>query len=217
MTLNAVMMLSLSFVCTRDLDMGIVYPSKNVALRWEGALKARLRRVPLEKFLRARALTPAPAGISQDSDNLVRAAVLILEEGLERHFAQPDPQFALHQQASAALAACVVSVALAQEFSKPETWRTVALMSAAQSLSPFVGLNAAAFLAAAAARQFKKEISEGLSPLDWRIMKFAVEAVRGEDAMMTRAATSIAARIDAPSLSAAEWPAEGALGHKQLR
>ncbi len=42
------------------LIMGIVYPSKAVARRWDGALQARLRRAPLEKFLKARGIAPAP-------------------------------------------------------------------------------------------------------------------------------------------------------------
>jgi hypothetical protein len=182
----------------RNLTMGIVYPSKAVSVRWEGALQARLRRAPLEKFLKARGLTPATAGISQDSDNLVRASVLILEAGLELQLAQSEQRFAPPQQASLARAACLVSLALAEQFSKPETWRTVALISAAQSLSPLIGLNAAALLAAAAARRFKNEVSAGLSPMDWRLMKFASEAVQdGDDAVMARAAASIATRIDA--------------------
>ena len=52
--------------------MGIVFPSEAVARRWDGALEARLRRAPLEAFLRARAIVAAPAGVAQDSDAIWR-------------------------------------------------------------------------------------------------------------------------------------------------
>lgn len=62
--------------------MGVVFPSEAVARRWDGALQARLRRAPLETFLRARGTIVAPPGIAQNSDNLARAAVLMVEAGL---------------------------------------------------------------------------------------------------------------------------------------
>src|ERR1700722_18042503 len=77
--------------------MGIVYPSKAVARRWEGALQARLRRAPVECFLRARSILPAPTGVSQGSDNLVRATVFIVQAGLARYVADRERNLIDHR------------------------------------------------------------------------------------------------------------------------
>jgi hypothetical protein len=159
--------------------MGIVYPSKAVARRWNGALQARLRRAPLEAFLRARSVAPAPPGVSQDSDNLVRATVLIVGTGMSLYCADREEGVSFQQRPVVAHVACLVSLALAQQIAQPDAWRTVALVSTAQLLSPSIGLNAAAMASATAARQFHKVIAQGISPLDWRIMKSASDAVSG--------------------------------------
>jgi hypothetical protein len=70
-------------------------------------------------------------------------------------------------------------------------------------LSPWIGLNAAAIAAASSTRQFQKDVTKGISPLDWRIMKSARDAVSGTgpDALASAAAT-IAARLNAETPSA---------------
>jgi hypothetical protein len=183
--------------------MGILFPNEAVARRWDGALQARLRRAPLEAFLRTRSLVPAPPGVSQDSDNLTRATVLIVEAGFSHYFADREESLAWRQRPLVGHVACLVSHALAQQISEPDAWRIVALVSAARLLSPWIGLNAAAIAAATAARQFQKGIMKGISPLDWRIMKSACDAVGGNcsDAM-TRASATIATCLNAEGPSA---------------
>jgi hypothetical protein len=163
--------------------MGIVYPSKAVARRWNGALQARLRRAPLEAFLRARSVAPSASGVSQGSDDLVRATILIVEAGIAFNCADREEGVSFQQRPLVGHVSCLVSLALAQQFSQPDAWRTVALVSTAQLLSPSIGLNAAAIASATAARQFQEVIAQGISPLDWRIMKSASDAVCGSGAM----------------------------------
>lgn len=186
---------------TWELLMGIVYPNKAIARRWDGALQARLRRAPLEAFLRGGSLVPAPAGASRDTDNLVRATVLIVEAGLELYCRHREEGLASNQRAVVAHVACLVSLALAQQISQPDAWRIVAQVSATQLLSPSIGLNAAAMASATAGRQFQKVITKGISPLDWRIMKSASDAVSGTGTMLT-ASANIATRLHAEVPSA---------------
>ena len=183
--------------------MGVVYPGKKVARRWEGALQARLRRAPLERFLKGQGIVPAPRGISQDSDDLVRATVLIVEAALALHVVDHEKRLVFGQRAVVGHAACLVSRALAEQIAQPGAWRIVALVSTARLLSPWIGLNAAAIAAASSTRQFQKEVTKGISPLDWRIMKSAGDAVSGNglDAIANVAA-NIAALLNAETPSA---------------
>jgi hypothetical protein len=181
--------------------MGIVYPSKAVSARWDGALKARLRRAPLEMFLRGRSLVPAPAGASQDTDNLVRATVVIVEAGLSLYCVNKKEGLPSSQRPVVGHLASLVGLALAQQISESDAWRNVALVSTARLLAPWMGLNFAAPVAASAVRQFQQDIMNGASPSDWRIMNSAWEAVSGnDDAAIGNAALNIAARLNVPSL-----------------
>jgi len=184
--------------------MGILYPKEPVARRWDGALQARLRRAPLEAFLLGRSLVPAPAGASRDTDNLVRATVLIVEGGLELYCSHREEGLAFNQRPVVGHVACLVSLALAQQISEQGVWRNVALLSAARLLSPWIGLNAASVASASSARQFQKEIVKGVSPLDWRIMNSACEAVsfNGPSAL-AKASWNVAARLNAEAPLAA--------------
>jgi hypothetical protein len=177
--------------------MGIVFPSGAVARRWDGALQARLRRAPLEAFLRARSLVPAPAGVAQDSDNLVRATVWIVEAGLSHYFADCVEGLAFRQRAIVGHVACLVSRALAEQISQPAAWRIVALVSAARLLSPWIGLNAAALASASSARQFHKEFMKSASSLDRRIIESSCAAVNRDGVeAMAEVSASIAARLN---------------------
>jgi hypothetical protein len=177
--------------------MGIVFPNEAAARRWNGALQARLRRAPLEAFLRARSLVPAPAGVAQDSDNLVRATVLIVEEGLSLYFADRAEGLAFRQRAVLGHVACLVSRALAELISEAGAWRIVALVSAARLLSPWMGLNAAAMASAPSVRRFQREFIRATSPLDRRVWGSACAAVtRGGAEGMADVADSIAARLE---------------------
>jgi hypothetical protein len=187
--------------------MGIVYPSRAVACRWDGALQARLRRAPLETFLRARGIVPAARGVAQDSDDLVRATVLIVETGIAL-YADGREALAFHQRATVGHVACLVGRALAEQIARPDAWRIVALVSAARLLTPWTGLNAAAVASASAARQFQKDVMKGISPLDWRIMQSACDAVSGNPDGMSKASANIAARLKAKHPSVDVWAPE---------
>lgn len=177
--------------------MGIVYPKEAIARRWEGALQARLRRAPLEAFLRGQSLAPAPAGACRDSDNLVRATVLIVQAGLDLYLTREQGLTFSHRPVVGHVA-CLVSVALAQQIFEPELWRSAAQISTSRCLGPYIGLDAASLMAAAVARRFHKEIAIGVSPLDWRISKSATEAVSSnKPSALASAAWNIAARLNA--------------------
>jgi hypothetical protein len=176
--------------------MGILFPSAAVARRWDGALQVRLRRAPLEAFLKAQSLVPAPVGVAQDSDNLVRATVLIVEAGLSVYFADRAEGLAFHQRAVVGHVACLVSRALAEQISHPGAWRTVALVSTARLLSPWIGLSAAAMASASCARQFQKELTKAASSLDTRICENACNAVsRNGVEALAEISANIAARL----------------------
>ena len=172
--------------------MGIVFPSEAVARRWDGALQARLLRAPLEAFLRARSLVPAPAGVAQDTDNLVRATVLIVEAGLSLYFADRVEGLALSQRATVGHVVCLVSRALAGQISHPGAWRIVALVSTARVLSPWIGLNAAAMTSAFSTRQFQKGVMDATSSEDKRIGESACVAVNQDG---VEAVAEVSARI----------------------
>jgi hypothetical protein len=133
-------------------------PSEAVARRWNGALRSRLRRAPLEEFLRAHGLKIAPAGSARDTDNLVRAAVFMVDAGVRIHSHSHEDALDERQQALVAEAACMVSHSLAALIGEPAAWRIAALVTAAQLLNPWIGLNAAAYAAAAAAQRFSEEL-----------------------------------------------------------
>jgi hypothetical protein len=179
--------------------MAIVFPNEAVARRWDGALQARLRRAPLEGFLRARGIVPAPPGVAQDSDNLVRATVLIVEAGLKLYLNDRSEGLAAPPLAIVGRVACLVSRSLAELISQPTVWRIVALVSTAQLLTPWIGLNAAAMMSARSTRHFQEGLVEG-APIDAQVGHSATAALvgHGTDAMAEVSAV-IAARLSLQS------------------
>jgi len=189
--------------------MGIVFPNEAIARRWNGALEARLRRAPLEAFLSARSLAPAPAGVAQDTDNLVRATVCIVGESLSLYFADRVEGLAFRQRMMVGHVVCLVSRVLADLISQPGVWRIVALVSTARLLSPWIGLNAAAMTSAASTREFQKEFMAGMSSLDRRICERALAAVNRDRAeAMADLTASIATRLSGASSAGFDCAAE---------
>src|SRR6185437_13059555 len=179
--------------------MGIVFPSEAVTRRWDGALRARLRRAPLETFLRARAITTAPPGVAQASDNLVRAAVLMVEAGLTFYFSDRADGLSVPQRAIVGHVACVVNRVLAELISQPEAWRIAALVSTARLLTPWIGLKAAAAVAASSARRFPHEWPQAAASMDARVGRSAVAAVTEHSSTrLAEVAASIATRLSRP-------------------
>lgn len=184
--------------------MAIVFPSAAVARRWDGALQARLRRAPMEGFLRARAMVPAPAGVSQDSDNVARASVLIVEAGLRVSFRDREEGLTVPKQAMVGHMACVVSRALTELISQPGAWRISALVSTARLLSPWIGLNAAALASASSARRFQQEmLKEGSAADAWLGQPASAAVTDGSAATMADLSAGIAVRLSGSA--AMEW------------
>jgi hypothetical protein len=182
--------------------MGILFPSETVSRRWDGALQARLRRAPLEAFLRARSLVPAPSGVAQDSDNLARVTVCIVEAGLSLYLEDREVGLALHQRAIVGQVGCLVSYALAELISQPTAWRIAALVSSARLLSPWMGLNEAAVASAYSVRRFQKEVMKAASSRDGLIIEAACASVERDDVdSIAAASASIAARFRAADSS----------------
>jgi hypothetical protein len=134
--------------------MAIVFPNEAIARRWNGALQARLRRAPLEAFLRARSLTPAEAGNAQDADDLIRATVHIIEEGLALYFRERD-ELSRSQYPFIGYLACGVSHSLSSLIVEPSSWRIAALVSSARLLGPWIGVSGAALHAAKIVREYE--------------------------------------------------------------
>jgi hypothetical protein len=192
--------------------MGIVYPSEAVARRWDGALKARLSRSPLEKFLRERSIATAPAGIAQDSDNLARATVSIVAAGLSGYFATRTGDLTVRHQQITGHIACLVSCSLAGLILQPAAWRIAALVSTAQLLSPWIGPNAAALASASSTREFQHGSFKPESPLAMRIGQSASAAVnQGSAAALAEITGLIAEYLHGAG------PAEAACSAKDAR
>jgi len=179
--------------------MAIVFPNEAVAHRWNGARQARLDRAPLAEFLRAQAILPAPAGPAQDSDNLTRATVSIVEAGLARYGNGVWGEIAAPQRAVVGHVACLVSRSLAELIHQPGAWRIAALVGTARLLAPSIGLGAAAAASASAARHFERELAQGMPAEDARIGQGASAAVnRGGTAAMAEISALIAMRLSCP-------------------
>lgn len=134
--------------------MSILIPNATISHRWAGALQASMQRAPLERFLRSRGLPVAARGPAQDSDNIARTCVYLLDKGLGAYahdavVALFGPQMPVMGQV-----ACTVCFSLGLLIGEPQAWRVPALVGAAQLLSRHTSLVAAASISAAAARDF---------------------------------------------------------------
>jgi hypothetical protein len=138
-------------------DVTVIVPNARVAARWNGALEMRLRHAPLEAFLRSRGRKWVAAGEARISDNIASATIFLVESALALR--QEAPEKAHHRVV--ARLGCAVSMGLCSQIREPTAWRIGALIAAARLLAPHVGLDAAAQLAAAAARDFNKRLSAG--------------------------------------------------------
>jgi hypothetical protein len=140
--------------------MALIHPDHAKTSHWKGALQARLIRAPLEQFLASNQAKIAQGG-SRDSDNLARATVLMVEGGLREYFDGRAEGLADTQHASIGRLACLVTRTLAAAISQPDVWRIPALLSAAQLLTPWIGLNAAAYASASAIHRYSISLTLG--------------------------------------------------------
>lgn len=178
--------------------MAIVFPSAAIARRWDGALQARLKRAPLEAFLRARDVVPAKVGAAQDTDDVARAVVLIVDSGLWLNEGRWPAGGVDAQYAALSHIACIVSRALAELIGQPRCWRIAAILSAARLLSPALGVHEAARTSARTVRRFHKH-PPSPSPLEQRAADAVSHAITQDTpAAMEALAAAIAACLNPP-------------------
>jgi hypothetical protein len=180
--------------------MAVVFPDERIAHLWNGALQASLRRAPLEAFLRAHDLKVASRGPARDTDNISRAALLVLRMALERRDAKARA-LNLPQCAFIAQVDCCLCESMAVLIEEPHSWRVAALVSTTQFMRSSLGLLAAATLAAAAAREFR---GGGLVGELQRIGRMTFEAItRNSDDLLLKLSVYTANCIDDPHRSEA--------------
>jgi hypothetical protein len=180
--------------------MAIVFPRAEIARRWDGALQSRLRRAPLEKFLRDREIAPAPPGIAQASDNIARATMLIIDTALALHFRDCSEQLSESQRSIIGHVSCVASRALSESISEPDAWRIAALVSTARLLSPWIGLTSAALASASTMRGYRHGLSNPTSAIDVQTGQGAAAAMTANSAAaMATIAACIVARLNCPA------------------
>jgi hypothetical protein len=178
------------------LNLALVFPSDATARKWTGALEARLRRAPLEQFLRTGSLKLAGTGAAQTTDNLTRATVFIVEAGLQAYCKEKDQGLATAQLAIVGHFACLVCRAAAAVIQEPATWRVPALVSTTLLLSPWIGLNAAAIDSVAAVRDFANRFqNRSVSDENRLSARVAVAVIRNDYTQITDIAEIIAKRL----------------------
>jgi hypothetical protein len=174
----------------------IIIPRSDIAARWNGALESRLRRAPLERFLRSRSLPFVAAGAAQGTDNLATATVAMVSTGLQlygvdRTRGLVERQLVAQQLELVAQIACIISDRLAALIEEPHSWRIASLVSGAQLLKTHVGLTEAARLSAAAARIYETHAIQDESWSDLR--RHCARAVAENDDSHHRAACNVIA------------------------
>jgi hypothetical protein len=170
----------------------ILMPQPAIAARWNGALESRLRRAPLERFLRSRSLPFIAGGPAQCTDNLATATVAIVSTGLQLHDADPHRRLVERQLELVAQIACVVSEQLSIIIQELHAWRIAALVSGAQLLKTHVGLSEAARLSAEAARTYEARAVQNESWCELR--QHCARALDENDDSHHRAACGVIAR-----------------------
>jgi hypothetical protein len=141
--------------------VSVVYPNEQIVARWAGALEARLRLAPLENFLRSRGQKWVLTGDARVSDNLACGGIYLVDGALNAFMLESRGTLTISQHPAVGQIACAVSYGLATLIQEPNAWRIAALVSTARVLSPYSGLDAAAHIAAAAARDYSVAVNTG--------------------------------------------------------
>jgi hypothetical protein len=170
----------------------VLIPSKKIALRWNGALQARLRRAPLETFLQSRGQKCVLTGPTQVTDNLASATIYFVDRGLTAYTEQRGP-FPASRHRVVGQIACAVSRGLSSLILEPASWRIAGLIGTARLLAPHVGLDAAAHAAASAARDYSRNL--GSFAPDMHLLQLShgtcVAVESNDDALAANAAALI--------------------------
>jgi hypothetical protein len=142
--------------------MSVVKPSAAIEQRWRGALEASVQQAPLELFLRSRLLEVSSAGASRHSDNVTTATLYFLQAGIDSYRCATKRTLHAAHYPVLGRAACLLSKSLADVIAQPACWRVAALRSIAQLLTPWMGLNDAAYTSA----QMCRELDASLNSLE---------------------------------------------------
>jgi len=162
--------------------LSVVYPNDEIAARWTGALEARLRQAPLENFLRSRGQKWVLTGDARVTDNLACGGIYLVDGALNAFMLESRGTLTVAQHPAVGQIACAVSHALATLIQEPNSWRIAALVSTARVLSPYIGLDLAAHIAAAAARDYCAALNAGTQSAEVvNIGHAAVFAVESND------------------------------------
>jgi hypothetical protein len=156
--------------------MAIVTPPPEIAKRWDGALNARLRRAPLERFLESHALSCAAPGAAQDSDNIARAAIHVVTTYFDActHLGL----FSSSQRWAIAVATCALCETIASGIGDDSRWRIAALVSIARLLAPRGDLTESACFAATVVRAYERRNSTMMPVGEIESLKMAVREYR---------------------------------------
>ena len=153
----------------------VLTPRADISSRWNGALRTRLNRAPLEVFLRSQGQTCALGSRSAVSDNLASAAMFFLRPILPHcQVSWPmlcDPAYL----ESVGTVTSTISLSLAELIREPISWRVASLIASARLLSPALGGDFAARSAASAVGAFGRSLHAGIP--DAKLGERAVSAV----------------------------------------
>jgi hypothetical protein len=190
--------------------MGLIYPNHSKTGHWDGALQGRLRRAPLEEFLRTHSLKIAN-GAARDCDNLARATVHLIQGGLEIYFCHREEGLAESQHGIIARLACLTTRAVAGLIEEPASWRIAALLSTAQLLSPWIGLHASAYASACFVHQFTIRLQDAAALEDNEITAAVSAALQRNDrASILAVAEMIEKRLSTATATADPRPLHNA-------
>lgn len=165
----------------------VLNPPARIASRWNGALRARLNRLPLEAFLRSHAVQFSERSANPLIEELEVACLYIVEPALAHRL---DWRALCHMDYYATLGQLMARIcrSLGEALEEPRLWRVAALRAMGRQLSPTLGIDMAASVAAAAIATF------GFSKADSPAAEEAFEALIRAAVMNASEPSLVAAR-----------------------
>jgi hypothetical protein len=160
----------------------VLTPNEKIAARWNGALQARLRQAPLEIFLRSRGQKWVLSGDTRITDNLACGTLYLLDGALNAFMVDCGGTLSNSQHTVVGQIVCAVSHGLSTLIRESNSWRIAALVATTRVLAPYSGLDTAAHIAAAAARDYSATLNAGSQTTDVvQIGSAAAVAVQSND------------------------------------
>jgi len=161
--------------------VSVLIPSKKIALRWNGALQARLLQAPLEDFLRSHHQKCVLAGPTRVTDNLTSATIYFVEKAIAANVTERGGPLAVSQHPAVGQIACAASLGVASLIREPTCWRIAALVGTARLLAPYAGLDTGAHLAASATRIFSRSLTSFSHDMELLRISHAIAGVVEND------------------------------------